>query len=78
MKHGFKSVGVWRNYLIKRDLRENTGFKIIIGRVGPLFWLLESVELCRTWWLNSPTRSTSLEGQYSIGNSKEWKCVNGE
>jgi hypothetical protein len=29
------------NYAIKRDLRENTGFKFIIGRVGPLFWLLE-------------------------------------
>ena len=28
------------NYAIKRDLRENTGFKSIIGRVGPLFWLL--------------------------------------
>jgi hypothetical protein len=30
------------NYAIKRDLRENTGFKFIIGRVGPLFWLLGS------------------------------------
>ena len=28
------------NYAIKRDLRENTGFKSIVGRVGPLFWLL--------------------------------------
>ena len=28
------------NYAIKRDLRENTGFKFINGRVGPLFWLL--------------------------------------
>jgi hypothetical protein len=28
------------NYAIKRDLRENTSFKFIIGRVGPLFWLL--------------------------------------
>ena len=28
------------NYAIKRDLRETTGFKLIIGRVGPLFWLL--------------------------------------
>jgi len=28
------------NYAIKRDLRENTGFKSNIGRVGPLFWLL--------------------------------------
>ena len=28
------------NYAIKRDLRENTSFKSIIGRVGPLFWLL--------------------------------------
>jgi len=34
--------GVWvSNYAIKRDLRENTRFKFIIGRVGPLFWLLE-------------------------------------
>ncbi len=30
------------NYAIKRDLRENTGFKLIIGRVGPLFWLLDA------------------------------------
>ena len=29
------------NYAIKRDLRETTGFKFIIGRVGPLFWLLD-------------------------------------
>jgi cytoskeletal protein RodZ len=28
------------NYAIKRDLRKNTSFKSIIGRVGPLFWLL--------------------------------------
>jgi hypothetical protein len=33
------------NYAIKRDLRENTGFKFIIGRVGPLFWLLDPL-LC--------------------------------
>ena len=31
---------VGSNYAIKRDLRENTGFKSIIGRVGRLFWLL--------------------------------------
>ena len=31
---------VGSNYAIKRDLRENTGFKSIIGRVGPLFWFL--------------------------------------
>ena len=32
--------GFQPNYAIKRDLRENTGFKFYIGRVGPLFWLL--------------------------------------
>ena len=35
------------NYAIKRDLRENTIFKSIIGRVGPLFWLLGN----RSWSL---------------------------
>ena len=29
-------------YSIKRDLRENTGFKLIIGRVGPLFQALDA------------------------------------
>ena len=29
------------NYAIKRDLRANTAFIFHIGRVGPLFWLLE-------------------------------------
>ena len=33
------------NYAIKRDLRENTGFKFYTGRVGPLFWLLEVSQL---------------------------------
>ena len=38
--------GVWvSNYAIKRDLRENTRFKFIIGRVGPLFWLLAGMKV---------------------------------
>ena len=35
--------GFQPNYAIKRDLRGNTGFKLIIGRVGPLFWLLGGI-----------------------------------
>ena len=41
------------NYAIKRDLRENTGFKFIIGRVGPLFWLLGSVKKKAKTFVNS-------------------------
>ena len=33
------------NKSIKRDLRENTGFKLIIGRVGPLFQALGGKEI---------------------------------
>ena len=36
---------VGSNYAIKRDLRENNGFKSIIGRVGPLFWLLGLMQI---------------------------------
>ena len=43
--------GFQPNYAIKRDLRENTGFKLIIGRVGPLFWLLEPKMKNRVGWV---------------------------
>ena len=33
------------NYAIKRDLRAYIRFKFHIGRVGPLFWLLDGLEL---------------------------------
>ena len=36
--------GFQPNYAIKRDLRENTGFKFHIRCVGTLFWLLDPQE----------------------------------
>ncbi len=33
------------NYAIKRDLRANTAFLFHTGRVGPLFWLLDAMNM---------------------------------
>ena len=63
---------VGSNYAIKRDLRENTGFKSIIGRVGPLFWLLAGESIFNR---ASHSLRPRLVPRFSLHQSLSARCL---